>query len=299
MLPQAIFVTKVRTQAGKTAARLLIESIQAFGGEMSGCTIWVFATNPQNESCRDLACSQVKVFPLSVPEAIKNYPFGDKVLACAHAEMRSPAGLQSLIWLDLNCLVIQPPVLFNLGDESDAALRPVHVRNVGLSPTEPLDEFWKGIYNVLGIKDVGSTVDSFVDCQRLRAYFNSHGFSVNPSRGLFCHWYKYFESLVCDKAFQEAACPDEAHRIFLFQALFSALVTSSLDSQRIRILPPTYNYPYNLQSRVLKDHRASVLNDLVSITYEDRPIHPKAVTDIEIREPLRTWLESRATVVDE
>jgi hypothetical protein len=39
-----------------------------------------------------------------------------------------------------------------------------------------------------------------------------------------------------------------------------------------------------------------VLNDLVSITYEDRPIHPEAVTDIEIRDPLRTWLEARVTI---
>jgi hypothetical protein len=295
MIPQAIFISKVRTPQGKAAARLLIESIKTFGGEMSGCPIWIFATDPQTESCRDLACVQVDVFPLSVPETIKHYPFGDKVFACARAEVQASAGVQSLIWLDLNCLVIRPPVLYKLGDEFDAALRPVHLRNIGLSPAEPLNPFWKGICGSLGINDVHSVVDSFVDHQHLRAYFNSHGLSVRPRRGIFRRWYEHFERLVCDETFQAIACQDEGHQAFLFQALFSALVASSLDWQRIRILPPTYNYPYNLQARVREDQRAMVLNDLVSITFEGRPIHPNAVTDIEIREPLRSWLEVRAT----
>jgi hypothetical protein len=217
-------------------------------------------------------------------------------LACAHAEKQAPAGVQSLIWLDLDCLVIQPPVLYNLGDEYDAALRPVHLRNVGLSPAEPLNGFWQGIYNELGIKDVLGVVDSFVDRQHLRAYYNSHGLSVRPQRGIFRRWHEHFEHLVCDETFQGTACQDESHQTFLFQALFSALVVSTLDSRRIRILPPTYNYPYNLQRRVLEDQRAVVLNDLVSITFEGRPIHPKAVTDIEIHEPLKTWLEARVTI---
>jgi hypothetical protein len=297
MTPHAIFITKVRTPAGRAAARLLIESIQTFGGEMSGCAIWVFATDPQNEPCRDLASPQVRVLPLSVPEAVRHYPFGDKVLACARAEALAPTGVQSLIWLDLNCLVVQPPVLFDLGAVFDAALRPVHIRNVGLSPSEPLDVFWKGIYAALGVDDVHSTVDSFVDRQRLRAYFNSHGLAVRPTRGLFQRWYEHFEQLVCEKEFQATACQDDSHQVFLFQAIFSALVASSLDGQRIRILPAIYNYPYNLQDQVPEDRRAVALNDLVHFTFEGRTLHPNAVTDIQIREPLRSWLEARVAAL--
>jgi hypothetical protein len=292
----SIFITKVHTSAGKAAARLLIESLQTFGGEMSGCAVWVFATDSQNEPCSDLVSSQVKVFPLSVPEAVKNYPFGEKVFACARAEVLAPVTINSLIWLDLNCLVIQPPELFNLGIEFDAALRPVHIRNVGLQPSEPPDAFWKGIYAALGIDDVQSTVHSFIDQQCLRAYFNTHGIAVRPRKGLFQRWAEHFERLVCDQEFQAIACQDERHQIFLFQALFSALVASSVETQRMRILPATYNYPYNLQDRVPEDRRASTLNDLVCFTFEGRTIHPTSVTDIEIREPLRTWLEARVTL---
>lgn len=293
MSSRSIFLTRVRSQAGKAAARLLIDSIQTFGGEMRGCPVWVFAVDPQVEACRDLASSQVEVFPLQVPRALTEYPFGDKVLACAHAEAQSAAETRSLIWLDLECLVIQPPVLYDLGNESDAALRPVHLRNVGLSPSEALNYFWESIYHAVGVQEIRQTVESFVDRQHLRAYFNSHAFSINPRLGLLRRWYELFERLVCDRQFQETACREQRSQIFLFQALLSALVASTVDQQRIRILPPSYNYPYNLHGEIGKDQRAVTLNDLVSITFEGRTLHPQSVRDIDIREPLRTWLEER------
>jgi hypothetical protein len=76
----------------------------------------------------------------------------------------------------------------------------------------------------------------------------------------------------------------------LFQAILSALIVTTLDSRRVRILPPTYNYPYNLQARVPIEHRAQSLSDLVCFTYEDRSIDPGAMTDIAIDERLRAWL---------
>ena len=73
----------------------------------------------------------------------------------------------------------------------------------------------------------------------------------------------------------------------------STLIASSVDEGRIRILPPSYNYPYNLQGYIGNSQCAGVLNELVSLTFEGRAIHPKSVMNIEIREPLRTWLELR------
>lgn len=70
--------------------------------------------------------------------------------------------------------------------------------------------------------------------------------------------YEQFEQLVCNQQFQETACQEERHQIFLFQAVLSALVDLSLDEQRIRILPPTYNYPYNLQGQIGKAQRVDV-----------------------------------------
>jgi hypothetical protein len=290
MNPDTIFLTNVRTPAGQSAARLLIASLRAFGGALRDCPCWVFATDPQREPCRDLVGPQVEVFPLPVPAALRRYPFGDKVLACARAEELAPAEVKALVWLDLQCLVVQPPMLFALGDEFDVALRPVHIRNVGLPAEAPLDPFWTGIYAALGLSDVPLTVESFVDHQRLRAYFNSHGLSARPTLGLFRQWHELFCQLVGDAAFQAAACADQLHQIFLFQALFSALVASTVAPERLRILPPSYNYPYNLHAQVPADRRPAALNDLVCLTFEGRTVQPDVVTDIAIHEPLRSWL---------
>ena len=289
-MSQTIFLTSVRSARGKANARILIDSIRAFGGALRDCPIWVFETNPQKASCQDSASDSVQVIPLNVPEAVSDYIFGNKVYACAQAEAMATPEVQSLVWIDPTCVVVNPPLLFDLGAAFDAAVRPVHIRNVGLLATDPLDEFWQKIYATVGVNDIASTVESLADGQRLRAYFNSHGFAINPKKGLLHRWFALFEKLVCDQEFQARACADERHQIFLFQAILSALLATSLDPKRICILPPTYNYPYNLQSSLPLERRAQSLNDLVCFTYEERSIDPSEMKDIQIGEPLRAWL---------
>ena len=287
-----IFITAAYTNR-LPATRLLIDSLRAFGGKLADAPFWVFAPDP--EPVRGLETKYTSVLPLTVPRPASAYPFGNIVAACACAEELAPAGTHSLIWIDSRVLVVQPPILFDLGPNSDAAFRPVHIRNVGLPPSEPLDAFWQGIYAAVGVDDISVTVTSFVDGQLLRAYFNSHAFTINPALGLMCRWYSLFQQLVSNAQFQSAACADERHQVFLFQALLSTLVASALKPARVRILPPIYNYPYNLQDRVPTGWRLAALNEAVCFTYEERSIHPNAVTGIEVREPLRAWLEARLT----
>ena len=289
-MSQTIFLTSVRSARGKANARILIDSLRAFGGALRDCPIWVFEANSQKASCQDLSSDSIQVIPLNVPDIVRDYLFADKVYACAQAEAMATSDVQSLVSVDPTCVFVNPPLLFDLGTAFDAAVRPVHIRNVGLRATDPLDVYWRTIYATVGVKDIASTVESFVDEQRLRAYFNSHAFAINPQKGLLRCWFALFEKLVCDQEFQARACADEQHQIFLFQAILSALLATSLDPKRIRTLPPTYNYPYNLHASVPLDRRTQSLNDLVCFTYEDRSINPAAMTDIQIDEPLRAWL---------
>jgi hypothetical protein len=230
-----------------------------------------------------------------VPDAIKSALFSEKVYACAQAEAMAGLDVGTLAWIDSGCLVVNPPVLYALGDDFDAAFRPVHIQNVGLRVDQPLDTFWQGIYAAVGISDASTTVQSFIDRQILRAYFNSHAFAVNPALGLLRRWLEHFQGLVCDDAFQQAACQDEPHEIFLFQALLSALIAKEVNPARLRILPPEYNYPFNLQGRVPAEHRARALNDTVTFAYEDRSLNPAKITDIIVEEPLHIWLAAHCT----
>jgi hypothetical protein len=93
-----------------------------------------------------------------------------------------------------------------------------------------------------------------------------------------------------------AACADPLHRIFLHQAVFRALIAGVREGRGVRMLPPSYSYPYNLQEKVPEERRASRLNDLVSIACENRPLHPSRVRDIGIDEPLRSWLKANSPV---
>jgi hypothetical protein len=287
---RAVFLTLVRSAGERPYARLLIDSIRAFGGDLSRCPVWLFETDPRNASCGSLKGPDTQVFSLSTPDAMKHYYFADKVYACARAEEMATPAVRSLIWIDPACLVIRPPLLFALGEEFDAAVRPVHIKNVGLSSTEPLDAFWKRICEIVGLHDIESTVETFVDARRIRSYFNSHAFAVNPARRLLTRWFGHFETLVSDHEYQKAACGDERHQVFLHQAVLSALLVARLDPARLRLLPPEYNYPYNLHGSVQQDRRAAALNDVVCIAYERRSLDPARVDDIEIHEPLRSWL---------
>ena len=287
-----IFLTMVHSAAEKIGAKLLIQSLRQFGGEMSQCPFWLFESDKAHGSCTDLIPLNVEVFPLEANNATKHYIFSRKVSACHQAENMALPKTKSLVWMDTNCLIVQPPLLFGLGDSFDAAVRPVHIRNVGLTRQGPVDKYWRGVYSAIGVEDLPSAVDSFVDGQHLRPYFNSHAFAIDPVLGLMCKWSEKFESMVGDRDFQERACKDDLHQIFLFQAILSALLATFIPSERLRILPTTYNYPYNLHGRIPAEKRAQSLNELVCFTYEDRTIQPDGVTDTQIHEPLRSWLKN-------
>jgi len=288
---QTVFMTWIRKAWQRDHARTLIGSIRTFGGELNKCPIWIFEVDPDHVSCSSLEGEDIHVFSLEVPEILMNYYYGDKVFACAQAEMMVDSTVRSLILLATENLIIRPPMLFDIRDSQDVAVRPVHIKNVGLSYDEPLDDYWRGVYSAIGIDDVVPTVESYVDRKRLRAYFNSAAFSINPAKGLLNQWLKYFQELVNDREYQESTCQDDWHKVFLHQAVLSTLIAGVQTAGGVRILPPDYIYPYNLHTSVQVERRAEVLNDLTSIYYEDRILDPDQMTDVIIQEPLRSWLK--------
>jgi hypothetical protein len=287
-----IFITSV-SKKQEASVKLLKESLRTFGGKFSTAPMWVFSSTPEN--LEEIEDDQCRLIPLEVPNQISEYPFGNKVAACALAETLVPPGTRSLIWIDPCCLFTQPPLLFELDEDYDAAFRPVHIRNVGISPEASVDDFWKGIYSAVGVEDIQTNIKSFVDGQLIRTYFNSHGFSINPGLGLMERWLKKFKELVGDAGFQLVACNDDPHRIFLFQALLSALVVSAVETRRIRILPDTYNYPYHLQASIPVEKKLTSLNEAVCFAYEDCSIHSSNINGITLEDPLRRWLDERTS----
>ena len=71
--------------------------------------------------------------------------------------------------------------------------------------------------------------------------------------------------------------------------MLSALVVKRLARERVRFLPPEYNYPLNLLNEIPPERRAPTLNSLGNAVYEDAFPWGK----IEIEQLLRTWLSER------
>jgi len=293
-LNETCFLIMFRSAEGERIARIVVESLRAFGGPLRDCPVWAFVLDPQRLSQVLPGIDRIQRIPLALGKDSPPYPFAEKVYACARAEEMASPEIRSLVWLSLDCLIINPPRLFDLGSRSgvapaDAAFRPVHIRNVGSPAQAPPDTFWQAIYRTLDIDQMPGTVESFVDQQTLRPYFNTHCFAFNPMVGLGQAWWETFKNMVSNQAFLEAACRDETHQIFLHQAALSALVAKRLAWERVRLLPPEYNYPLNLLDEIPPERQVRTLNSLVNAVYEDEFPWGK----IEIEQPLLSWLGER------
>jgi hypothetical protein len=289
---EVIFITRVGSREAKANACILINSLRMFGGKFGEAPVWVFEVDPDKTCCKEMANEGVHVFPVGMADGVGKYPFGNMVAACAQAEAMAADEDGSMVWIDEGCVVVQPPFLLRLGESWDAAVRPVHIRNVGLRRTDAVDSFWRGIYQAVGVDDLEQSVESFVDREVIRPYFNSHCFAINPKLGLMRRWFELFRRLVGDTTFQTAACQDDLHQTFLFQAILSTLLVNSIGWERLRILPPTYNYPMHLHHLLPPERKTKTMNELVSLINEGEKIEPSSFPGMEIREPLTSWLKA-------
>ena len=289
-----LILTLVRSVEEKSRVRLLFESLQRFGGLMGECPACCFETDPALNMQKFLKDLPVQVLPLNAPQHMAQFAFGDKVFACAKAESMAGASVKTLVWMDPGLIVIMPPLLYDLDPPYRAALRPVHLQNIGLSKTDEPDAFWQKILETAAARQIKMTVASFVEGAQLQASFNMHAFAVDPSLGLMQKWSACYEALVTDPTFVSDFLADTPYHTFLHQALFSTILAAHLEADHIRMLPPEYNYPYHLQDRIPDDRRATAINDLVTVVYETRYPDPETADDIDIHEPLYTWLNPRS-----
>ena len=280
----------------RTRLHLLIEGLRTFGGRLRGCPVWVFTPDTQTASALapGLNLPDVRVIPLAERDGPLYY-FTTKVHACAQAEaLAVQQGVRSLVWLSPTTMVVNSPLMFDLAPAYDAALRPVHIKNVGLMTDEPLDDFWQAIFRRLEITDTTARVESFVDALQIRPYYNSHLFAIDPAQGVLRTWHEHFQAMIADQAFQSGPCQDERHQVFLHQAIWSALITKLLDGERIRLLPPEYSYPLHFHPEIPAPRRAQTLNDLVCPVYEGAYTYPDTLNGLDVQEPLKSWLVAHA-----
>jgi hypothetical protein len=290
-----LFLIMVGSRAQEQDAALLIDSIHAFGGPAAASApIYAVLSDPANAPGTLLKAKGARTIELSMDARFRNYPFGDKVWACAQVEELAAREADLLVWINPESLVVSPLRELDLAPSQAAALRPVHIQNIGLQASAKVDPFWAAVYKEAGISAGRAfPVESFADRQKIRAYFNTAFVAVRPQRGIFRAWQKSFEKLLLDREFQAGPCQDQLHQIFLHQAVLSALLVARLRPAEIRLLPPTYSYPIHLQETMLPARRAKTLNSLVEVVNEGTLRDGRWMEHLPVEEPLKSWLTDR------
>lgn len=274
-------------------AAALIKSIRAFGGSFSQSPIYVVLADPDNLPCRELVSERVTVLPANVDRGVLAYPLAIKAFAAAQVEKLLGKSNGTLAWFDPETIVLGPLDDLDLRENEAAALRPVFLVNaIGLPPDAEPNAYWAPLYSALKLDPARvPVVETVVDGKQVKAYYNCGIFSVRPRLGILQEWARQLAPLLQNVEYQKTACPTFVQRLFLHQAVFSAVVVSKVAANDIRPLPMRCGYPLNLHERLSAEKRAKSLNALSSAIIDELwRQNPHWMDIIPVDEPLRSWL---------
>lgn len=257
------FMFRVATPAQEKEAGLLLDSIRDFGGPFRSAPFYAVLVNPAQASGSTLTNRGARLVESDMDTKHRSFPFADKVYACAQIETLVEKEADWLVYFDTEAVVLNPPLSLFGPSGAGVLIRPVHYQNVGVLTNRPLDPFWQTIYAEAGATtNLSCPVQSFVDGQHLRPYFNCAFMVCRPQRGLLRAWRECFARLLNNPALRSKVAFDGPHQTYLHQATLSAVIIAGLAPEEIHILPPTYGYPMSVQSSIPSSRRLTDLNQL-------------------------------------
>jgi len=287
------FVTYAAAEEQVRAVRALIRSVRERGGPYAHSRVFVVLGDPAAVPGTSLKGDHVELVPVAADRAHLDYPLAIKAFAAAQVEGLLQEQNCTLVWCDPGVLVLQPPAALDLGGAFDVAVRPVSLANtIGLAPGTPPDNYWTPIYQATGLDYRNlPAVESIVDHVQLQPYFNCEVFAVNPRWGLCAEWARILSELLGDPEYQKNACPTFLKRLFLHQAVLSAVLQSRVAPGRLRPLPLANGYPFEQHPRLAEAQRVASLDD-VSVVILDTAWQrsPNWLSRIGCGETLRSWL---------
>jgi hypothetical protein len=243
----------------ETEAILLVESLRAWGGACADAPVYAFAPRPgfepspeTIERLESLGATMVTE-PLAGPFA--ENPTYNKVTVSAWAERELDH--DTLVFTDTDSVFLGDPVLLTEGDW-DAAMRPVDRRIAGSRGKGKNEPYWQRLYKALDVKSE-PYVTTGVGQTRIRAYWNSGLIAARRSAGLFDAWEKGLVHL------RDVGRLSNRWPHFMDQLSWAAVTADHHD--RVRILPPQYNYPLRHRGSLEPEANEYDLDDLVHLHY--------------------------------
>lgn len=270
-------------------AEILIKSIREYGGEYSSEPVVLVCSQPSFSPGKNIAKKVQKIINLEMDDSLRKFPFSDKVFACAQVEGMVDNLTDWLMWLNPDALMFSPPGKIPADSGKWVSIRPVHVKNIGSPCNSPINRYWQNIYIKTGVDTTRLwPVESFVDDQMLRPYYNSGCMAFRPEKRILRTWKEVYASMLRDKSTYAFYSSDDYSSIFFHQAVLSSVIISRAGKERINILPPSYSYPLVLQNNVSPGHRIDSVPGISIVLcggYENLGL-------LRIAEPFKSWVVS-------
>jgi len=287
-------------EAEQDAVRLA-RSIRTFGGEFCFNPIWMLTRGAEEDlspnTRGELFSLAVRLVSFEMDENAARFPFASHVTAAAMAEGLAQGEASFLVMMATDTLVLQPPTHLLLPAGKSLGACPVHLKLLGSGYREPLDEFWGVIYRLCQVDEERVyPMQTIVDEQMVRAYFNAGLLVVRPERGLLRAWKSDFDELYQHSQFNAYYRSNELYEIFMHQMVLAGSVLSSLKPEEFQQLPFEMNYPLHLHSQVAELKRPANLNQLITCRYEDFDEifrSPVAGNLPQVDQALRDWLQGQ------
>ena len=293
---ELIFAYTAVAQQTDRHALLLAKSIRAFGGRWAQAPIWLFSPDELddvNPELRDgFNLLDVAWFSFTLPDAMQGFPFAIKTMATAVAETQAVGQTQTLIWLDVDSLILSQPDALRLPDGQQLGYRPVDHTLIGSIWDEPVDDFWSLIYEHCHVPvNHLFPMTTSVDQKRIRPYFNAGILVVRPENNVLRYWADSFRRLYRHPALTPFYEQSDLYAIFVHQAILTGTILANFAPESLHLLPRTINYPLHMHADYPIAHRPVALNELTTCRYDflfDKT--PNWQTKITINEPLKSWL---------
>lgn len=283
--------------AGVGRAALLAHSLRAFGGGMAQAPFLALVPDGGRDGVRGdslWADVRAQVVAYAVGDELAGIPLVERAAGAACAEAAIAGVAELLVWMDSDSLVLREPSSLMIPPKARIGCRPVDLALIGSPRDGPPDAFWESVYAGCGVdaRKVG-IVQTTVDAQEIRAYFNAGCLVVRPEVGLLRQWHEDLRRLFS----RFAALTDARQRLFFHQAILAGTILASLPPEAVFLLPPTVNYPLHLHGRMPVERRPANLGDLETCRYESALEGSGWADRLPLPQSLIPWIEANRSLV--
>ena len=273
----------------ESEAVLLVESLRQWGGALADAPVYAFAPRPALHPEPATAERLRSLGATLVDEALVNrfaeMPTFNKVSVSAWAERELDH--EFLVFTDSDTVFLGEPAALAEGDWV-AAVRPVDRRIAGSKGKGRNEPFWRKMYAELGVHNE-PYVRTGVGGMRIRAYWNSGLIAARRSAGLFAAWEDALARL------HDADIVPGRWPHFMDQLSWAGVTADVHD--RVKVLPPTYNYALRQRLALMDGADSLDLPDLVHLHYRlwfHLPESlPKVVPPFDPASDRYRWLDER------